>query len=279
MGRIKCFSEWQSVLYCWSGPTSSSIICYMGTVSWRLFVVVLVASIAIACGQPEAIPTQTATPTPPPTFTLTPRPTLIIKGAIEADDPSAMMVSALNFLLDPEAVDISLIEKMGASGNTSFIPVLVDLLFFQGSMPQETIDPIIKVLAKLTGEDFGQFGWPDWFEWLGKHPEVKAPSGYASWKGQILSLIDPNFSLFFYDGVKARIRLEEIAWGGVRKDGIPDLIDPPVVAPDQATYLNPNDRIFGVSINGEHRAYPLRIMNPHEMANDIVGGEPIALAY
>ena len=38
-------------------------------------------------------------------------------------------------------------------------------------------------------------------------------------------------------------------------------------------------RVFGVSINGEHRAYPISIMNPHEMANDILGGEPIALAY
>ena len=67
--------------------------------------------------------------------------------------------------------------------------------------------------------------------------------------------------------------------GGVFKDGIPDLINPPVVSPDEATYLNPDDRVFGVSINGEHRAYPHRIMNPHEMANDVVGGAPIALAY
>ena len=239
----------------------------------------LVASIAIACGQPEAIPTQTATPTPPSTLTPIPTPILTIKDTALQDDPPAMMVAALNYILEPDLVDSSLVERMGTSGNVSFVPVLMDLLFFQGSLTPETIDPIIKALTRLTGEDFGQFGWPDWFEWLGRHPEVKAPSGYASWKGQILSLIDPDFSLFFHDGVKARIRLEEIAWGGVRKDGIPDLIDPPVIAPAQATYLNPNDRIFGVSINGEHRAYPLRIMNPHEMANDIVGDEPIALAY
>ena len=43
--------------------------------------------------------------------------------------------------------------------------------------------------------------------------------------------------------------------------------------------MNPTDRVFGISINGEHRAYPLRILNPHEMANDVLGGEPIALAY
>ena len=40
-----------------------------------------------------------------------------------------------------------------------------------------------------------------------------------------------------------------------------------------------DDRVFGVSFNGEHRAYPLRILNAHEMANDVVGGVPFALAY
>ena len=37
--------------------------------------------------------------------------------------------------------------------------------------------------------------------------------------------------------------------------------------------------VFGILINGEARAYPLRIMDQHEMANDIVGGEPLSLAY
>ena len=84
---------------------------------------------------------------------------------------------------------------------------------------------------------------------------------------------------FIYDGVNARISLEEIVWGGVVKDGIPDLTDPPVLFSEEATYLLTSDRVFGVSINGEHRAYPLRILNFHEMANDVVGGVPIALAY
>lgn len=82
-----------------------------------------------------------------------------------------------------------------------------------------------------------------------------------------------------YDGVKTDIRLEEVVWGGVVKDGIPDLIDPPVVSADQAGYMLPDDRVFGVSINGEHRAYPLRIMNRHEMANDVLAGVSFALAY
>ena len=56
-------------------------------------------------------------------------------------------------------------------------------------------------------------------------------------------------------------------------------VNPRLMAAADAGYLEPTDRVFGVSINGEHRAYPLRILNPHEMANDVVGGVPISLAY
>ncbi len=48
---------------------------------------------------------------------------------------------------------------------------------------------------------------------------------------------------------------------------------------EEATFLDVDERVFGVSINGKHRAYPHRILNPHEMANDVVGGVPFALAY
>ena len=115
---------------------------------------------------------------------------------------------------------------------------------------------------------------------MGRHPEVNPPEGFAGWKGQIFAtLVDPEMGAFLYDGVMSTIRLEEIVWGGVKKDGIPDLTNPPVISAQEAAYLDVGDRVFGISFNGEHRAYPHRILNPHEMANDVVGGVPIALAY
>ena len=41
----------------------------------------------------------------------------------------------------------------------------------------------------------------------------------------------------------------------------------------------PGDGVLGVNINGETKAYPLRIVNAHEMVNDTVGGEPISLMW
>jgi hypothetical protein len=65
----------------------------------------------------------------------------------------------------------------------------------------------------------------------------------------------------------------------VRKDGIPALVDPKLVAAGEAGYLTDDELVFGVEIGGDARAYPLRILDWHEMLNDTVGGVPVALAY
>ncbi len=76
-----------------------------------------------------------------------------------------------------------------------------------------------------------------------------------------------------------KIRLEEITWGGVAVDGIPSLDHPKLIAAAAADYLRGDDLVFGVEIDGDARAYPLRIMGWHEMFNEVIGGVPVALAY
>ncbi len=63
------------------------------------------------------------------------------------------------------------------------------------------------------------------------------------------------------------------------KDGIPALNRPELIDAAGAGYLDGAEPVFGVAINGEARAYPYRIMDWHEMLNDVVGGVPISLAY
>ena len=175
------------------------------------------------------------------------------------------------------------LREIRMGGDPSYIPALVELLRFKPLFRQELTDSLLYTLdtlaAPIDGSEFStKFTWSEWVMWLASY-DVEPPEGFAAWKGYLYTLVDPAWAVFFYADLPTRINIGEVVWGGVRKDGIPDLIDPPVVSPDEATYLNPDDRVFGVSINGEHRAYPHRIMNPHEMANDVVGGAPIALAY
>jgi hypothetical protein len=95
----------------------------------------------------------------------------------------------------------------------------------------------------------------------------------------MLSRIDPGFGDFLRDEYPSRIRSEEIMWGGVPIDGIPPLENAPMIAGSEADYLLDEEPVFGVVVNGEARAYPLRIVDNHEMANDIIGGVPVSIAY
>ena len=138
------------------------------------------------------------------------------------------------------------------------------------------------VMRDLTGE-VEISSWFEWMLWQESHPEVVPHPAYVGFKRELLLQIDPNFDVFLKPEHLARdrmkIRLEEITWGGVRKDGIPSLDNPELVSAADAGYLRGSDLVFGVSINGDVRAYPLRIMGWHEMFNEVIGGVPVALAY
>ena len=168
------------------------------------------------------------------------------------------------------------LAQIGDSGDTRFVAALIDTLRYRRALTAD----IGRTLKALTGQDLPA-DWFDWVEWAGKRPEIESFEGYPAWKGQLFAAIDPNFSRFLYLGVKIApdSRVEEIVWGGVRVDGIPALDNPKMMGPVAADYLVPHERVFGVSINGDTRAYPARFLDWHEMFNDIVGGEPVSLAY
>jgi hypothetical protein len=66
--------------------------------------------------------------------------------------------------------------------------------------------------------------------------------------------------------------------GGVAHDGIPSIQVPKFASADDVA-LPPCERVFGVEIDGDVRAYPQRILVSHEIVNDVVGGEPVAVTY
>jgi hypothetical protein len=77
----------------------------------------------------------------------------------------------------------------------------------------------------------------------------------------------------------ATIPLEQIVAGGPPKDAIPALTRPAIVGADAADYLIDKDLVIGVQRGDVARAYPLRILDWHEVVNDVVGGEPIVVTY
>ena len=66
--------------------------------------------------------------------------------------------------------------------------------------------------------------------------------------------------------------------GGVSKDGIPS-VDEPSFRPIASVADETGLPVFGVVRNGEAKAYPQRVLVHHEIVNDEIGGEAVAVTY
>ena len=82
-----------------------------------------------------------------------------------------------------------------------------------------------------------------------------------------------------FDVSGSLVPAEQIESGGPPRDGIPALSSPRMLSAAETKYLRPADRILGVTVNGESRAYPIRLLNWHEMVNDTVDGKAIVITY
>lgn len=65
-----------------------------------------------------------------------------------------------------------------------------------------------------------------------------------------------------------RIPLKEIMKGGPPKDGIPAIDYPKYVSAEEVDFLLPSDQVLGLEINGLAKAFPLRILDHHEIVNE-----------
>ena len=70
-----------------------------------------------------------------------------------------------------------------------------------------------------------------------------------------------------------------LQWGGVLRGGIPELNNAETISVAEADYMLGDEVVFGAVVNGKARAYPVRILGHHELANDTLGGEPVSLVY
>lgn len=77
---------------------------------------------------------------------------------------------------------------------------------------------------------------------------------------------------------QARISLDDLLPGGPPKDGIPALENLVFDSISQTTFKD-DEKVLGVVINGEAKAYPYGILNWHEIVNDMVGGVPVSVTY
>jgi hypothetical protein len=76
------------------------------------------------------------------------------------------------------------------------------------------------------------------------------------------------------------VPLDEIVGGGPARDAIPALDHPKFVSAREADrFLRPKDRLFAVAMNGAAKAYPVKILNWHEIVNDEIRGRAITVTW
>lgn len=71
----------------------------------------------------------------------------------------------------------------------------------------------------------------------------------------------------------------DILPGGPPPDGIPPIDDPKFLPAGEADFVQDQEPVLAVEVNGEAKAYPLQIMTWHEIVNDTLGGEAITVTY
>ncbi len=82
-----------------------------------------------------------------------------------------------------------------------------------------------------------------------------------------------------FDISNSIIPANEILHGGPPRDGIPAISQPKMVNAADADFLQDSDRVIGIEIDGEARAYSIGILNWHEIVNDQIGDKAVAITY
>jgi len=218
-------------------------------------------------------------------FPLTRRSALLGAAAMAAPQPLLAaddredVLRALQAFVFGTSTDIpAAIELLRSRGR----PDVVSGLIFVLRYTRYPRDAVLDLLEDVAGVSPGR-SWSDWMLWLEGQRELRSHPAYYELKRTYFMTIDSRWRPFLEPRFIAEgamdIRFEEVVWGGVRRYGIPSLDFPTLIEADEADYLRGEDLVFGVEIDGDARAYPLRIMGWHEMFNEVIGGVPVALAY
>lgn len=180
-----------------------------------------------------------------------------------------LMLGLLN--PDEEIQELSA-KTLAEKGDLALAAAFIDILYFK-KLSDEALDQ----LQHLTNKRFGK-NWPKWMEWFGQQ-KIENSNDYKIFKRFLFSKIDPQFSSFLNPSFPSHIRWDEIVWGGAEKDGIPSLDNPLMIKAESAGYIDDGEAVFGLAVNGEFHAYPLRIFNWHEMINITIGQKKVSISY
>ncbi len=245
----------------------------------RRFVVLVV--LLAACGGSGSGATTVAEPTTAPspeggaTSTTAPPPGT---GPAATVPPAPTAEQAVELVVvQPTVISVAAAAAaIHETGDERWVAHLVDLIRLTGD--EQAFAAIRNALADLTGlpaPDSAGAVYAFYGSWLYDNSVEPAP-GYVDWKARLFGLIDPSFDELIRR-IDDPVVAARVQWGGVQRAGIPALDHGATISPAAADYMQDGELTFGAVVSGAARAYPHRILDHHELANDTLGGEPVAL--
>ena len=115
-----------------------------------------------------------------------------------------------------------------------------------------------------------------------KANEVPKPQPQKEVKKENIKRYEEPVHVLSLDFSSPQVDMKEIIDGGVVLDEIPALVDPATIlipVAEKNHYYTDDEYMAVIEINGDARAYPLRILNWHQGVNAEIGGQPIFMAY
>jgi hypothetical protein len=168
------------------------------------------------------------------------------------------------------------LDDVVARADHRFVAVLIEALRASqiGILDGRSYNAKVVALERLSGQRLGA----DWLAWASWYPttSLRAPPGFAAYKGRLLARADPAIGAFFAASSGGG-RSEEIVWSGALPLPLPSRAA--MHQPGTEAGLDGAEPIVGVALGGEARAYPLRWLDWHEVANDELGGRAVAVVW
>ena len=252
----------------------------------RLMLLSVVAFVSLICG--TGLRAQTGPALPSYVTDEYGNPPLIPTGALSVDVSAAVQAAFVDSMTqntwgdeETDAVDV-----IKSSKDPRIAWIISDLMRFVAGSALNDI--LANAASELLGKQLsGANSWGELTDHLiaWKIPE---PPNYLNVKRAIFVTVVPDWDKIF---VKGDIDWTLVSWGGVLIDDrpfdktdepcncIPAADNPDVISASEATWLNDDDIVFGIEVNGEYRAYPRQIMEVREMVNDTLGGRDLGIPY
>jgi hypothetical protein len=216
------------------------------------------------------------------------KPPEVPEGPLSEELQSAVQVAFIDSMVQSTwGIDQTLaLDEISESKDPRIVWIISDLMrFVSGRELQEALAHASSKLLgkKLRDENHWGVVTDHLIAW-----DIPAPPDYLRAKRAIFTSLVPGWDKIFVEG---NIDWRLVSWGGVLIDDrkynmtdevcncIPAADNPAVSSAKDATWLNDEDIVFGIEVNGEYRAYPRRIMEVREMVNDTLGGRHLGIPY